>query len=101
VPRRTARRRPCPSLATTPSPLALPLQAYCSRPQVALRHALPAAVALLQDPRPEARAPCGRLLAALAGAMGPAALEEQLAALPGPAAQRARELLAQGLGWPG
>lgn len=68
---------------------------HASRPGAAARLAAPAAFSLLAKPRADARAAGARLLAALAALVGPRALEEQAAALPGQGAQqRVREMLA-------
>ncbi len=70
-------------------------QVYATRPQLVTRHALPAAFALLQEARADMRAANSKLMGVLSALLGPAALEEQVGALPGAAAQqRARELLA-------
>jgi hypothetical protein len=72
-------------------------QVHPTRPQLVLRHAVPASFALLHEARADMRASNARLMAALAALLGPAALQEQVAALPSPTSQqRAKELLAIG-----
>lgn len=72
---------------------------YRTRPQLVARHAVPASFSLLHEARADLRASNARLLASLSALLGPAALAEQVAALPSAAAQqRARELLAAGPG---
>lgn len=69
-------------------------QVYSSRPQLVARHAVPACLSLLHEARADMRAANTRLLSALTGLMGQAALMEHVGGLPSAASQqRARELL--------
>lgn len=70
-------------------------QVHASRPQLVARHATAAAFSLLSEPRADMRAAASKLLSVVVALLGPGALQEQVASLPGAAAQqRARELIA-------
>ena len=87
----------CNHLCTTTHPAPPPTihpQVYRTRPQLVSRHAVPASFALLHEARADMRSANARLLGTLSSLLGPAALQEQVAALPSPTSQqRAKELL--------